>query len=117
MTTTDECYPRSLIFPVLQWQAGGSPAWITILIIPPPSPYSHHDDSENDTQYTKKKLIYCKSYYFDILYYDILCYDIMIIVISHHRRLIRAGKRFPLLKDGLPVGGKGVPHSAMVGYR
>lgn len=27
------------------------------------------------------------------------------------------GKRFPLLKDGLPVGGKGVPHSAMVGYR
>ena len=103
MTTTDECYPRSLIFPVLQWQAGGSPAWITILIIPPPSPYSHHDDSENDTQYTKKV--------------NILCYDIMIIVISHHRRLIRAGKRFPLLKDGLPVGGKGVPHSAMVGYR
>lgn len=28
------------------------------------------------------------------------------------------GKRFPLLKDGLPVGGKGgVPHPAMVGYR
>lgn len=33
-------------------------------------------------------------------------------------RLPLAGKRFPLLKDGLPVGGKGgVPHPAMVGYR
>lgn len=27
------------------------------------------------------------------------------------------GQRFPWLKDGLPVGGKGVPHPAMVGYR
>ena len=34
------------------------------------------------------------------------------------RAIALEGKRFPLLKDGLPVGGKGgVPHPAMVGYR